>query len=209
MLEYSREYSKKSLTKEKEAPTEKECRECSIVKPIREFYKEKSSKDGYRNHCGKCSSSKRRDYVNQNRDVVNTQKRAHYNQNKEEILSKRREEYKKDPEPRRRSSRESGRRHKVAKVIRAVIRRNRIRRTQPKWTLKHAVEIKSIHKERSDLDKKTGLKHHVDHIIPLTSRIVCGLDVPWNLQILTSSENTSKSNKFDGTYENMEWRSRI
>ena len=34
----------------------------------------------------------------------------------------------------------------------------------------------------------------VDHIIPITSPIVCGLHVSWNMQYLTRSANSKKGN---------------
>lgn len=68
----------------------------------------------------------------------------------------------------------------------------------PSWLTKaqHA-EMTDIYKQAKELEKIFfNRKFHVDHIIPLQGKDVCGLHVPWNLQILTAEENIAKSNKY-------------
>jgi len=68
----------------------------------------------------------------------------------------------------------------------------------PKWL--NAIEkaqIQEFYEISVAKEMQTGIKHEVDHIIPLKNKIVAGLNVPWNLQILTQKENRSKGNKYE------------
>ena len=68
----------------------------------------------------------------------------------------------------------------------------------PDWLSKDQLsEIQNFYSLARDCEIITGESYHVDHIIPLQGKNICGLHVPWNLQVLPSDLNQSKSNKYD------------
>ena len=58
------------------------------------------------------------------------------------------------------------------------------------WVIKEIYDLATIR------TKLFGFGWHVDHIVPLQGKIVSGLHVPNNLQVIPARENESKGNKF-------------
>jgi hypothetical protein len=58
------------------------------------------------------------------------------------------------------------------------------------WLIEQAYEIAAAR------TKMLGFSWHVDHVIPLQGRLVSGLHVPTNLQVIPAVENIRKANRF-------------
>lgn len=80
------------------------------------------------------------------------------------------------------------------------LRRRRFRLATPAWLSDaQKMDIRLKYRLAIELSRRTGIRHAVDHIVPLQGAEVCGLHVPWNLEVVTQTENLKKSNKLVDT----------
>ena len=76
------------------------------------------------------------------------------------------------------------------------VRKRRHRSATPKWVTKEQkMAMRQMYLNAQRLTKITGERYVVDHVVPLINPDVCGLHVPWNLRVITQTENLEKSNK--------------
>jgi len=85
-----------------------------------------------------------------------------------------------------------GRRSEKA-TERSRARARLLKRATPAWQDKK--QILEIYEEAKARSETTGVPHHVDHIIPIKHKAVCGLHVVANLRVIPAVENLSKNNR--------------
>ena len=78
-------------------------------------------------------------------------------------------------------------------LAKSAKRRASKKNATPAWANKELIE--ALYEKAGRFTQMTGEPFHVDHIVPLTSDLVCGLHWEGNLQILPGVENLSKGNK--------------
>lgn len=87
--------------------------------------------------------------------------------------------------------------NKAKRAMREARRRVRLTSSIPKWvTQEDRLSITALYLEAQRLTELTGIVFHVDHIIPLRGKTVCGLHIPENLQVIPYYENVEKNNRF-------------
>lgn len=148
----------------------KQCTVCKEAKEFDQFYKRADRASGYHSRCKSCalaSSRKNKGYFSKN-----------YLKNHEENKAYRRAYLKANIEAFNRRSK---------KYLSAK------KQATPLWlSIGSRIELKWAYELARERSKETKIRHEVDHIIPLQGKEICGLHVPWNLQIVTSSLNKQK-----------------
>jgi len=136
-------------------------------------------------------------YRAKHKDALRAKKAGYYAQNKESISKKSADSYRANPDAARSRALTWKQNNRPQHNAGCMARHTRkLGATPPwlsedqKWMIAEAYDLARIRAE------VTGIKWHVDHIVPLQGRNVCGLHVPWNLQVIPASLNCSKRNAF-------------
>lgn len=135
-------------------------------------------------------------YQAENRDLLRARRALNYAENAEKLREKSRKYRAANPD---KVKAHNDRYIQANKAKRASIQMRRkaakLQRT-PQWlTRDQFAEIDSLYEEARRLTLEKGIQYHVDHIMPLQGRLVCGLHVPWNLQVMLAKDNMKKHNR--------------
>lgn len=159
------------------------CTSCKQEKPLTEFGTDKSKKSGLTVRCKECMTEASRKYRAADPERARRISKEYRARNPEKERTRFNRYNKEKPEVR---------------TYHSALRRAKMKTATPAWlTEGQENDIRQMYALAKKLGRLCNIRYHVDHIVPLAGKDICGLHVPWNLQILPASVNIAKSNKHD------------
>lgn len=177
--------------------THKVCTACRESKPFAAFSKDKKGdRNGLRAWCKPCRAARNTEWHRVNKTQSLTNHRKWLAENPDKVKAQALKWMRGNPVRHAEISRDWRRNNPARNAAKAARYRTRQFNAQPAWlTAIQKAQIEEFYEVAAALTVQTGVAHHVDHIYPLAGDSSCGLHVPWNLQVLTATENTSKKNR--------------
>jgi hypothetical protein len=170
--------------------THKLCPKCQLRKPLALFSPDKRTRTGVQSKCKPCQAQVAAQYRKDKPNLYNAAIKKNYIVNYDNILlaQKRYRAKNKDKVAEWKRTDRLNNRSRIA-ANNAYRRAATIQRTVA-WANIDA--IKRIYDEAQQISMLVGEWYHVDHIIPLIGKNVCGLHLETNLQIISATENLQK-----------------
>jgi len=161
---------------------EKVCSSCNKIKLFSEFHRRSDSLDGYAGRCKQCKKQQDSLHYLKTRDRRLEYQKIYTENNINYVITYQKSWYK----------------NNKSKSLALVNKRRAMKlNATPKWlTEQDLLDIETEYKLARWCSIVMGTPYEVDHIVPLQGKTVCGLHVPWNLQVLPKTLNRLKSNKF-------------
>lgn len=176
----------------------KVCRVCCVEKPLDAFYVRDKATGRLRNDCKECQQARNIEWHKANPEARKVHRAAwedknpgHVNKRKALYRQRNPVGYRKweleNPERKKQLNADWAARNKPRRAEQAQQRRASVLQATPAWADRDLMTDFYYEAEYFGLQ--------VDHIVPLRSKLVCGLHWEGNMQLLTEAANKSKSNR--------------
>ena len=148
--------------------------------------------------CVVCEKKKNKAWVKQNKDKLKLLWKKSYAENAEERRLKAAAYRDKNPEKIKEANRRSRSKNRAYYTYLQSQRNKRIKQATPPWVSAEQKQwIVDIYKTSRKIKEYYGAFTAVDHIIPINGKGVCGLNVPWNMRVVSREYNSHKSNNLE------------
>ncbi len=171
------------------------CTKCNKLVPLNRLIKDMTLKFNVKKVCLPCNSKTSREFYNNNVDKCIERTKKWRGENKEHRAEYEKAYSAKNAERKKASQRERYKRNPLPLIQKVKERADAEKLATPIWANKDYISL--WYKLAKIEQERTGMKIHVDHIIPLISDVVCGLHCEDNFQLLTAGDNIRKGRKFN------------
>jgi hypothetical protein len=171
----------------------RECPTCKEYKNKSEYYPKDFCTLG--KSCKECRQKYAQKYYLKNKEKIKFRAETWRKENKERWNELGRKWRKDNPLKSSESMRKSYEKNITKHTIKSLCKRAHKKQATPSWS--NHFFISEIYKLAILRTKITGIKWHVDHVVPIKSKLVCGLHVEDNLMVIPAVQNLKKRNLFE------------